>query len=386
LIEVFEGDFVYRGECAALDRDFGNVGFDDGFALAWGSVLQDVGEFPAQAVDRFGAGQAGQVAAELLEFLPPDGELVEFDGQVVTMTPATGTDLACFGYLAYAQVFGVTAYPAANSGTQVTQIIPSLAGDAPIAALTARQLGSHVSLVSNPVQPRPSRTRRPAHPRHHRRVTSSCTRRDVRARHPQLTIVTDDAGTRTWFAWLAAAIDQLTDADPTPLASARLAYIDCYRIIDLAAAAAITANRVPLLLNLGGDRLSEAVACAAKDRHVAFVQTNLDEAHADQAQTLAAQLHERICADTIVITLGRLGAFARTPTGTIRATAPSMAIRHTHGAGAAFSGGLAHAHLAGAGLAEALQSACAVATAHCAAARHIPRQRLATDLIKENLT
>lgn len=112
------------------------------------------------------------------------------------MGTATGTDLACFGYLAYAQVFGVAAYPAANSGAQVTQIIPSLAGDAAIAALTARQ--------------------------------------------------------------------------------------------------------------------------------------------------------------------------------------------HTHGAGAAFSGGLAHAHLRGAGLAEALQAACAVATAHCAAANHIPRQRLHADLIKEH--
>lgn len=302
------------------------------------------------------------------------------------MTPSTGTDLACFGYLAYAQVFGVAAYPAANSGTQVTQIIPSLAGDAPIAALTARQLGSHVSLVSNPVSLDPAGlavlytldTIGVAHQAVPVAMSGPGT--------PQLTIVTDDEGTRTWFAWLGTAIDQLNDADPTALATARLAYIDCYRIIDLAAAAAITASRAPLLLNLGGDPLSEAVATAASNRHVAFVQTNLDEAHADQAEHLAAQLHERICADAIVITLGRFGAFARTTTGTIRATAPSMTIRHTHGAGAAFSGGLAHAHLAGAGLAEALQSACAVATAHCAAARHIPRQRLATDLIKETLT
>lgn len=287
------------------------------------------------------------------------------------MTPATGIDLACFGYLAYAQVFGVAAYPAANRGTQVTQIIPSLAGDAPITALTARQLGSHVGLVSNSVSFDPAGltvlqtldTIGVAHQAVPMAVSGPGT--------PQLTIVTDDAGTRTWFAWLGAALDQLNTVDLTPLTRARLGYIDCYRIIDRAAAAAITASRVPLLLNLGGDPLSEAVASAAHNCHVAFVQTNLDEASADQAESLAAQLHEHIAAEAIVITLGRLGAFARTSTGTIRTSALSMPIRHTHGAGATFSGGLAHAHLSGAGLAKALQSACAVAAAHCAAARHI---------------
>ncbi|MFC0098273.1 hypothetical protein ACFFKH_12120 [Micromonospora marina] len=219
------------------------------------------------------------------------------------MPPATGPDLACFGYLAYAQVFSVTAYPAANSGTCVTQIIPSLAGDAPIAALTARQLGTHVSLVSNPVSLDPAG------------LTVLHTLDTIGVAHqavpaamsgpgtPQLTIVTDEAGTRTWYAWLGTATNHLNTADPTPLATARLAYIDCYRVIDLAAAAAITASRAPLLLNLGGDPLSEAVASAASNRRVAFVQTNLDEADADQAESLATALHERIAADTIVITL-----------------------------------------------------------------------------------
>jgi sugar/nucleoside kinase (ribokinase family) len=302
------------------------------------------------------------------------------------MGTATDTDLACFGYLAYAQVFGVAAYPAANSGAQVTQIIPSLAGDAPIAALTARQLGLHVSLISNPVSLDPAGLAVL-----HTLDTIGVAHQAVPVAMaglgtPQLTIITDDAGTRTWFAWLGIAIDQLNSADPTPLVTARLAHVDCYRVIDPASAAAISACRAPLLLNLGGDPLSEAVAAAASDRHVAFVQTNLDEADADEAETLAAQLHERIAADAVVITLGRFGAFARTATGTIRASAPSTAIRHTHGAGAAFSGGLAHAHLRGAGLAEALQAACTVATAHCAAANHIPRQRLHADLIKEHLS
>lgn len=284
------------------------------------------------------------------------------------MSPATGIDLACFGYLAYAQVFRITAYPAANSGAQVTQIIPSLAGDAPIAALTARQLGTHVSLVSNPVSLDPAGLAvlhtLDAIGVAHQAVPVAMSGPGT----PQLTIVTDEAGTRTWFAWLGTAIDYLDDTDPTPLTTARLAYIDCYRIIDLAAAAAITSSRAPLLLNLGGDPLSDVVASAARNRHVAFVQTNLDESQADQAESLAADLHERIAADAVVITLGKLGALARTATGAAAASAPRRSIRHTHGAGAAFSGGLAHAHLSGAGLSEALSVACAVATAYCAAA------------------
>ncbi|WP_238380292.1 hypothetical protein [Salinispora tropica] len=88
MIELFERDLVDRGERAALDLDLGDVGFDDRFALAWGSVLQDVGEFPAQAVDRLGAGHRWQVVTELVEFILPGPELVEFAGQVLDAVAA----------------------------------------------------------------------------------------------------------------------------------------------------------------------------------------------------------------------------------------------------------------------------------------------------------
>lgn len=84
------------------------------------------------------------------------------------MTPVTGPDLACFGYLAYAQVTAVTASPAANSGAQVAQVFPSLAGDAPITALTARRLGSTAHLISNRVSLDPGVSR--DHPRATRRI------------------------------------------------------------------------------------------------------------------------------------------------------------------------------------------------------------------------
>ena len=45
----------------------------------------------------------------------------------------------------------MAAYPAANTGAEVVQVLPSLAGDAPITAVTARRLGSTTHLISNRV-------------------------------------------------------------------------------------------------------------------------------------------------------------------------------------------------------------------------------------------
>lgn len=299
------------------------------------------------------------------------------------MTSTPGVDLACFGYLAHAQVTTVAAYPAANTGAEVIHVFPSLAGDAPITALTARRLGSSVHLLSNPVGVDAAGQAvldalDTAGVTHHA-VPNSASGRGT----PQLTIVTDKAGTRTWFAWLGNAVDQLATVDLSPLRTARLAYIDCYRIIDTQAAAAIAASRTPLLLNLGGDPLSDAVADASSQRHVAFVQTNLDERDAEHAEAVAAELFACLEADTAVVTLGQLGAVGHTATGTFRVHAPQVPVRHTHGAGAAFSGGLAHAHLTGATTRQALQAACLAGTAHCTATGHLPQQHTEADLTME---
>ena len=155
------------------------------------------------------------------------------------------------------------------------------------------------------------------------------------------------------------------------------------RILDAPAAATINASRAPLLLNLGGDMLSPAVATAASGRHVAVVQTNLDEPDADRAEALAADLHARLSPKTVVVTLGRLGALGRTAAGTFWVPAPQVPVRHTHGAGAAFSGGLAHAYLTGATSYQAVQAGCAAGTAHCAATGPVPHQRTDPDLIME---
>ncbi|MGH3903768.1 MAG: carbohydrate kinase family protein [Pseudonocardiaceae bacterium] len=297
--------------------------------------------------------------------------------------PVTGYDLGCFGYLAHAQVFHVTAYPPANSGAAATRIFPSLAGDAPITGLMARRLGLTACLVSNRVNCDPAG----------RDVLDALGAAGVRhwatympasgTRSPQVNIVADDAGTRTWFAWLGSAADQLASADLRPLNAARLAYIDCYQVIESAAITAISASQVPLILNLGGDPLTDSLAAAASGRHVAFIQTSLDEDHVEKAEQLAADLQSRMIADSVVITLGRHGAIARTGLAIYRVSAPTIIVRHTHGAGAAFSGGLAQAYLSGATVHEAVDAACQAGSAHCAAASHVPLPRTDNNSIKE---
>jgi sugar/nucleoside kinase (ribokinase family) len=113
------------------------------------------------------------------------------------------------------------------------------------------------------------------------------------------------------------------------------------------------------------------------------VQTNLDEHDAGRAQAVAADLYERLDPESVVVTLGRLGALGYTSAGPFWVQANEVPVRHTHGAGAAFSGGLAHACLTGATARQAVEAGCIAGTAHCAAISPIPHQRAHADLISE---
>jgi sugar/nucleoside kinase (ribokinase family) len=117
-----------------------------------------------------------------------------------------------------------------------------------------------------------------------------------------------------------------------------------------------------VLLNLGGDGLHPAVEAASRGQHLAAVQTSLDEGDADRAEALATHLHTRLSPEATIVTLGRLGALAITPTGVHHAPAVPVAHPQTHGAGAAFSAGYLYALLHGTNVPTALRDACALAT------------------------
>src|SRR6266498_5610550 len=119
------------------------------------------------------------------------------------MPPGRALDLVCVSYLADTKLLRVAAYPPANGGAVVDHIATSIAADGPLTAIIAAQLGLRVGLVTNSVGADPAG----------RRLLD--TLEQVGVRHsittlpdtatPQLTVVVDESGTRTWFAALQHA-------------------------------------------------------------------------------------------------------------------------------------------------------------------------------------
>ena len=138
-------------------------------------------------------------------------------------------DLVCVSYLADAGIQHVADYPPANHGAIITEMIDSIAADGPITALTAMLLGLRVGLISNQIgtDPEGQRLLSTLDRAHIQHIIEPVTHGTT----PKLTVITDDAGTRTWFAWLDHAYAQLAVADLSMIANARLAYIDCYTAI-----------------------------------------------------------------------------------------------------------------------------------------------------------
>jgi sugar/nucleoside kinase (ribokinase family) len=129
---------------------------------------------------------------------------------------------------------------------------------------------------------------------------------------------------------------------------------------------------VPVLLNLGGDRLSDAIAEASVEGgQLAAVQTSLEGAEGGpeqvlhRAHELAGELFELLNPVMAVVTVGRLGAAARTAGGQHYSATDQAPVQYVHGGGAAFSAGLAHAILAGRDVDAALGEGCASGAAHC---------------------
>lgn len=274
-------------------------------------------------------------------------------------------DLVCVSFLADAEVLRVASYPRANGGAVVERVDASIAADGPLTAVTAARLGMRVGLVANAVGADL------AGQRLLERLTSLGICHTIAAAAdtatPRLTIVVDDTGTRTWFASLQRAPAELQTANLHLFTNARLIYLDCYQVLRVAAARALAAaTEAPLLLNLGGDQPDDSVIAAAHNRRITAVQTSLEETDAGDAEDVAAHLFERLRPDAAVVTMGRFGALARTCTGIHRTAAPPVVVTHTHGAGAAFSAGYAHALLAGADIENALRAACELGAAHCA--------------------
>jgi sugar/nucleoside kinase (ribokinase family) len=286
--------------------------------------------------------------------------------------------VACFSYLAAAELWQVPRFPLANYGAEVMSVEHSIAADAPMAAAVLVAFDVPTLLLANDIgnDQKGSDTR--VWLQRYGVDTTASTKPNTTT--PQIVVVADDAGTRTWFPHLTGVNDALARLDLSPLARASFAYIDCYQLIETPAVRAIHAARsagVPLLLNLGGSPLSPAVADAVHDYPNLIVQTNVDDvAHADAPQ-LAASIRDATGAAWVVITAGATGAFARSEREQFASPAFRVAVRHTHCAGAAFSGGLIYGLLHDWSMDDCLTLACASGALRCESAHHEPMPTLA---------
>ncbi|WP_322761172.1 carbohydrate kinase family protein [Frankia sp. Cr2] len=281
--------------------------------------------------------------------------------------------VVCFSYLAAASLWNVERFPQANHGAEVQRAEASIAADGPMVAAVLAALDVPALVISNDIGDDVQGAQVQAWLGQHRVLATA----EVvpRTATPQIVIVADDRGTRTWFPYLPSVTEALTAVDLAPLARASFVYIDCYQLIEAPAIRAIEAVRqvgIPMLVNLGGSALSPAVASAVRGYPGLIIQTNVDDAEHEAAPAVAGSLVDQTGASWVVVTAGAFGAVAVSTDDLVTGPAFQVDVRHTHCAGAAFSGGLIYGLLHGFRMADALALATASGGLRCERAHHEP--------------
>ncbi|MEX5633870.1 carbohydrate kinase family protein [Parafrankia sp. FMc2] len=281
--------------------------------------------------------------------------------------------VVCFSYLAAASLWNVERFPEANHGAEVQRAEASIAADGPMVAAVLAALDVPTLVISNGIgEDAPGDQIRTW--LHRNRVTTTAETVPGIAT-PQIVIVADEQGTRTWFPHLPGVPEALTVVDLAPLTGASFAYVDCYQLIEPAAVRAIHAARtagVPLLVNLGGSVLSPAVASAVQGYPDLIIQTNVDDTEHEAAPAMAGALVDQTGASWAVVTTGAFGAVAAAMDDLVTVPAFEVEVRHTHCAGAAFSGGLIYGLLHTLPMTDTLILATASGGLRCKCAHHGP--------------
>lgn len=286
--------------------------------------------------------------------------------------------VACFSYLAAAELWQVPRFPLANCGAEVLSVEHSIAADAPMTAAVLAAFGVPTLLLANDIGN--EQEGRDVRGWLQRYGVNATVKVETDTATPQIAVVADNDGTRTWFSHLPGVSDALATVDLSPLLSASFAYVDCYQLIEAAAIRAIEAARsakVPLLLNLGGSPLSCAVITAVRSYPRLIIQSNVDDAAYGDAPQVADEVRTATGAAWVVITAGAAGAVAASETRQLTSPAFSVLIRHTHCAGAAFSGGLIYGLLHDWPMEDCLTLGCASGALRCERAHHEPMPTLA---------
>jgi sugar/nucleoside kinase (ribokinase family) len=281
--------------------------------------------------------------------------------------------VVCFSYLAAAELRKVARFPLANYGAEVVSVEHSIAADGPMAAAVLAALDVPSLLLSNGTGSDVCGVAARDWLQTHQVASAGPSASELET--PQIVVVADESGTRTWFPYLPGVADALAAIDLSPFRDASFAYIDCYQLIEAPAGRAIHATRaadVPVLLNLGGSPLSPVVTAAVRDHPSLVVQTNVDDVSHAEAPRVAALVLAATTAQWVVVTAGAYGVVALSRSECLSIPAYRVVVRYTHCAGAAFSGGLLYGLLHDWPMTESLHLACASGALRCERGHYEP--------------
>ncbi|MBF6546964.1 carbohydrate kinase family protein [Nocardia brasiliensis] len=253
------------------------------------------------------------------------------------MAARTDGPVVCISYLAAAELWSVPQFPAANHGATVQSIEHSVAADGPMTAAVLTALDVPTQLIANDFGHNAEGRLVQRWLDKHRVATRAAASTDTAT--PWIVVIGDGHQTRTWFAHLSGVADQLRTLDLSVVSTASFVYVDAYELIEPAALRAIGAAQavdVPVLVNLGGSPLSQAMRSAAAGHSNLILQTNADDADHLDTPHIAESLRSRTGARWVIVTVGARGAVAVSRTKQIAVSAFPVQVRHTHCAGAAF--------------------------------------------------
>lgn len=270
-------------------------------------------------------------------------------------------DVVCFGYLSFARILKATSFPIQNSISQLSNIVPTLAADAPIVALFLAQFGLISGLISNPIGNDDDGCQL-AKLLNHKNFLSSIDK-DEDFTTPQMFIINDACGNRTVMTYMPDVVNQLTTTDLGQIEKSSLAYIDFYSEISNASLRAIhfsSERGKSIFVNMSGFDIEKKITALRGLKGIKIIQISCSKD--DDPIVRAYNTLRDIDTEVVLITLGSRGAF-----GMNRSTSyemPAFGIQNSqifHGAGAAFSAGYSYAYLNNWDLKRSLEFACAFA-------------------------
>lgn len=275
-------------------------------------------------------------------------------------------DLTCFSYLTVGKILRIREYPKLNYGTEILEVIKTLAADGPMLAITCARLNLRVGLITNPIGEDKEGNKVIDYFKKHKVITKI--EKSSRAKTPFIIILSDLKGNREWFPYIPDATTHLQKANLELIARSSLVYIDYYQIIQEASQRAIDfayQHKIPSFINLGGSPFTPEISGNLQKKGIAIVQTNLEEDQIQNAIPLAQSVYSSIKPQIAIVTLGSKGAIAFTRQGVIAVPTFKVKIKHLHGAGAVFSAGFIFGYLKGWEVEKCLRFGCTLGTINC---------------------